>query len=175
MIATTYSTKCNQSTTEGRLVNASLTTQANQSNTCTESEVGTTLAPKANQSTHKTRTYTATDLTVNTEDTYRRHICPNFRRREPLQSQWCKKTLTPTYVSADAHDYCKNCASRWSVLVGDNQAHGSDIAMTTCASNRPLISRQMNPCTTGGKAPLLGVWVLLMETYELFLVSPRKD
>ena len=41
--------------------------------------------------------------------------------------------------------------------------------------NRPLISRQMNKFTSGGKAPSIGRWGLFMESNELFLASPGTD
>ena len=57
----------------------------------------------------------------------------------------------------------------------DDSFSGNGIALTSNLEHCPLSSRQMNTCTTGGKAPYIGRWGLFMEPNELFLVSPGAD
>ena len=60
-------------------------------------------------------------------------------------------------------------------LYVDDSTFGQGIVLASNIDNRPLISRQMNQFTTGGKAPYIGRWGLFMEPNELFLASPGTD
>jgi hypothetical protein len=60
-------------------------------------------------------------------------------------------------------------------LYVDDVGTPNGVVLAAQTELRPLITRSMNPFSSGNKAPYIGRWGLYMEHNELFLASPGTD
>ena len=60
-------------------------------------------------------------------------------------------------------------------LYVDDAGTPNGVVLAAESQLRQLITRSMNPFSSGNKAPFIGRWGLYMEQNELFLASPGTD